>query len=386
MGRAPSTSVGVPGLISGGPVALAVTSYHLPRLPAGGKFSLRGDERREPNQPEDTFMSTAVAEDKKTGMKPSQLDQLKKFTRVVADTGDFESIKDFKPQDATTNPSLIFAATQKPQYARLLDEVIADRKNSGLGGAAQIEDMIDNLLVKFGCEILKIVPGRVSTETDARLSFDAEGSIRKARQLIELYAKRGIDRKRVLIKIASTWEGINAAEQLQREGINCNLTLLFSLPQAVRCAEAKVQLISPFVGRIYDWFKAANKRDYTGAEDPGVLSVQEIYTYYKKFGYETEVMGASFRNVGQIIELAGCDLLTISPELLDKLSKSDEPIERKLDPVKARNADVKRLELDEKTFRYLLNDDAMATEKTAEGIRKFAADIVKLEKFVAIKL
>ena len=331
-------------------------------------------------------MSTAIAEDKKTESKPSQLDQLKKFTKVVADTGDFESIKDFKPQDATTNPSLIFAATQKPQYAHLLDEVIAERRNSGLSGAVRIEDMIDNLLVKFGCEILKIVPGRVSTETDARLSFDTEGSIRKARQLIELYAKHGIDRKRVLIKIASTWEGINAAEQLQKEGINCNLTLLFSLAQAVRCAEAKVQLISPFVGRIYDWFKAANKRDYTGAEDPGVQSVQEIYTYYKKFGYGTEVMGASFRNVGQIIELAGCDLLTISPELLDQLSKSHEPIERKLDPAKAKEAGVKRLELDEKSFRYLLNDDAMATEKTAEGIRKFAADIVKLEKFVASKL
>ena len=198
--------------------------------------------------------------------------------------------------------------------------------------------MIDHLLVQFGCEILKIVPGRVSTETDARLSFDTEGSIKKGRQLIELYAKRGIDRKRVLIKIASTWEGINAAEQLQKEGINCNLTLLFSLPQAVRCAEAKVQLISPFVGRIYDWYQGANKRDYTGAEDPGVQSVQEIYTYYKKFGYETEVMGASFRNVGQILELAGCDLLTISPDLLDQLSKSHEPIERKLDPAKAERA------------------------------------------------
>jgi transaldolase len=331
-------------------------------------------------------MSTAVATKKKTESKTSQLDQLKKFTKVVADTGDFESIKDFKPQDATTNPSLIFAATQKPQYAHLLDEVIADRKNSGLSGAVRIEDMIDNLLVKFGCEILKIVPGRVSTETDARLSFDTEGSIRKARQLIDLYAKHGIDRKRVLIKVASTWEGINAAEQLQKEGIHCNLTLLFSLPQAVRCAEAKVQLISPFVGRIYDWFKAANQRDYTGAEDPGVQSVQEIYTYYKKFGYGTEVMGASFRNVGQIVELAGCDLLTISPELLDQLSKSHEPIERKLDPAKARNAEVKRLELDERSFRYLLNDDAMATEKTAEGIRKFAADIVKLERFVVSKL
>jgi len=331
-------------------------------------------------------MSTAVAEDKKAETKLSQLDQLKKFTKVVADTGDFESIKDFKPQDATTNPSLIFAATQKEKYAHLLREVIADRKSSGLSGAAQIEDIIDHLLVAFGFDILEIVPGRVSTETDARLSFDTEGSIKKARHLIELYEKRGIDRKRVLIKIASTWEGINAAEQLQKEGINCNLTLLFSLPQAVRCAEAKVQLISPFVGRIYDWYKAANKRDYTGAEDPGVQSVREIYTYYKKFGYNTEVMGASFRNVGQIIELAGCDLLTISPELLDKLSKSQEPIERKLDPAKAKDADVKKLELDEKTFRYLLNDDAMATEKTAEGIRKFAADIVKLERVIASKL
>ena len=331
-------------------------------------------------------MSTAVAEGTKTETKPSQLDQLKKFTKVVADTGDFESIKDFKPQDATTNPSLIFAATQKEQYAHLLEEVIAARKGNGLSGAAKIEDIIDHLLVQFGCDILEIVPGRVSTETDARLSFDTEGSINKARHLIELYEKRGIDRKRVLIKIASTWEGINAAEQLQKEGINCNLTLLFSLPQAVRCAEARVQLISPFVGRIYDWYKAANKRDYAGAEDPGVQSVREIYTYYKKFGYNTEVMGASFRNVGQILELAGCDLLTISPELLDKLSKSQEPIERKLDPAKAKEADVRRLELDEKTFRYLLNDDAMATEKTAEGIRKFAADIVKLEKFVASKL
>ena len=331
-------------------------------------------------------MSTAVAEDKKAETKLSQLDQLKKFTKVVADTGDFESIKDFKPQDATTNPSLIFAATQKEKYAHLLREVIADRKSSGLSGAAQIEDIIDHLLVAFGFDILEIVPGRVSTETDARLSFDTEGSIKKARHLIELYEKRGIDRKRVLIKIASTWEGINAAEQLQKEGVNCNLTLLFSLPQAVGCAEAKVQLISPFVGRIYDWYKAANKRDYSGAEDPGVQSVREIYTYYKKFGYNTEVMGASFRNVGQIIELAGCDLLTISPELLDKLSKSQEPIDRKLDPAKSKEADVKKLELDEKTFRYLLNDDAMATEKTAEGIRKFAADIVKLEKFVASNL
>jgi transaldolase len=331
-------------------------------------------------------MSTAVAEEKRTETKLNQLDQLKKFTKVVADTGDFESIRDFKPQDATTNPSLIYAATQKENYNHLLEEVLADRKNSGLSGAAQIEDIVEHLLVKFGAEILKIVPGRVSTETDARYSFDVEGSIGKARKLIELYKEQGIDRERVLIKIASTWEGINAVEQLQKEGIRCNMTLLFSLPQAVRAAEAKAQLISPFVGRIYDWFKAANKRDYAGAEDPGVESVKEIYTYYKKFDYPTEVMGASFRNIGEIQELAGCDLLTISPELMAKLSESTEPLERKLDPAKAKKEDLKRLEFDEKKFRYLLNDDAMATEKTAEGIRKFAADIVKLEKFIASKL
>ena len=331
-------------------------------------------------------MSTATVEPKKSETKLSQLEQLKKFTIVVADTGDFESIKDYKPQDATTNPSLIYAATQKEKYAHLLDEVIADRKKSGLSGAAQIEDIIEHLLIKFGCEILKIVPGRVSTETDARYSFDTEGSIAKAQQLIKLYKERGIGAERVLIKIASTWEGINAAEQLQKEGIKCNLTLMFSLPQAVRCAEAKVQLISPFVGRIYDWYKAHEKRDYTGPEDPGVQSVKEIYNYYKKFGYATEVMGASFRNVSQILELAGCDLLTISPDLLEKLSESDGPVERKLDPEKAKSANIERLEMDEKKFRYLFNDNAMATEKTSEGIRKFAADIVKLEKFVASKL
>ncbi len=331
-------------------------------------------------------MSTAVAEEKKTETKPNQLDQLKKFTKVVADTADFESMKEFKPQDATTNPSLVYAATQKPEYSRLLEEVLADRKKSGLSGHEQIEDICDHLLVQFGCDILEIVPGRVSTETDARLSFDVEGSIKKARRLIQLYEERQMPRERVLIKIASTWEGFNAAEQLQREGIRCNLTLMFSLPQAVRAAEAKVQLISPFVGRIYDWYKKEMKRDYAGAEDPGAQSVTEIYTYYKKFGIATEVMGASFRNVGQIRELAGCDALTISPELMKELSESIEPLERKLDPEKAKQAKIEKLKLDEKTFRYLLNDNAMATEKTAEGIRKFAADVVKLEKFVASKL
>jgi transaldolase len=331
-------------------------------------------------------MSTAIAESKKSESKVSQLEQLKKFTVVVADTGDFESIKEFKPRDATTNPSLIYAATQKEKYFHLLDEVLADRKKSGLSGQAQIEDVIDHLLVQFGSEILKIVPGRVSTETDARLSFDTQGSIDKGRQLIKIYEDRKIPRERVLIKIASTWEGIAAGEVLEKEGINCNLTLMFSLPQAVRCAEAGIELISPFVGRIYDWYKAANKRDYTGAEDPGVLSVDEIYNYYKKYGYKTEVMGASFRNIGQILELAGCDLLTISPDLLEKLAESYEPVERKLDPEKAKKADVPRLEMDEKKFRYLFNDNAMATEKTSEGIRKFSADIVKLEKFVAGKI
>src|SRR3954462_1729785 len=314
-------------------------------------------------------MSIAVVEEKKTGTKLNQLEQLKKFTKVVADTADFESIKQFKPEDATTNPSLVYAATQKQQYAHLIEEVLADRKKSGLSGHEQIEDICDHLLVQFGCDILEIVPGRVSTETDARLSFDVEGSINKARRLIQLYEERKISRERVLIKIASTWEGLNAAQQLQKEGIRCNLTLLFSLPQAVRAAEAKVQLISPFVGRIYDWYKKENKRDYVGTEDPGVQSVVEVYTYYKKFGYKTEVMGASFRNIGQIRELAGCDCLTISPELMKELAESTEPMQRKLDPEKAKSAKVERLELDEKKFKYLLNENAMAYEKTGEGIR-----------------
>ena len=329
-------------------------------------------------------MSTAVAEEKKT--KLNQLEQLKKFTKIVADTADFESIKDFKPQDATTNPSLVYAATQKPEYGHLLEEVLANRKKSGLSGPDQIEDICDHLLVQFGCDILEIVPGRVSTETDARLSYDVEGSIKKARRLIQLYQERKIPRERVLIKIASTWEGLNAAEQLQKEDIRCNLTLMFSLPQAVRAAEAKAQLISPFVGRIYDWYKKEYKRDYTGPEDPGVQSVIEIYTYYKKFDIPTEVMGASFRNTGQILELAGCDCLTISPELMEELAKSDAQVERKLTPEKAKATKIDKLELDEKKFRWLLNENAMAYEKTGEGIRKFAADVVKLEKFVASKM
>jgi transaldolase len=327
-----------------------------------------------------TGMSTETLE------KLSQLDQLKQFTKVVADTGDFESIQQFKPQDSTTNPSLIFAAVSQSEYAHLLDEVIANSKSSPLSGAAKIEDVIDHLLIAFGLEILKIVPGRVSTETDARLSFDTEGSIKKARQLIGLYERNGISRERVLIKIASTWEGIKAAEQLQKEGINCNLTLLFSFPQAVACAEAGVRLISPFVGRIYDWYKASTGKEYHGAEDPGVISVTKIYNYYKKYGHQTEVMGASFRNTGEIIELAGSDLLTISPKLLAELSSSNAPITRKLTPETAKGSDLGKVTFDEKAFRFAVNEDAMATEKLAEGIRKFSADIVKLEKMVAAKL
>jgi len=318
-------------------------------------------------------------------MPTSQLDQLKQFTTVVADTGDFESMKQYQPRDATTNPSLILAAASKPEYVHLVDQAVADRRNSGLTGAKRIEDIIDRVLVSFGTEILKIVPGRVSTETDARLSFDTTGTLAKARQLIALYEARGINRDRVLIKIASTWEGIRAAEILEREGIHCNLTLLFSFAQAVACAEAGVQLISPFVGRIYDWYKAAMKRDYVGAEDPGVQSVTQIYNYYKRFGYNTEVMGASFRNKGEITELAGCDLLTISPALLGELAASNEHMTRKLDAAAAKSLPLDRVTLDENTFRFQLNEDAMATEKTAEGIRKFSADIVKLEQLIESK-
>ena len=316
----------------------------------------------------------------------SQLDQLKEFTTVVADTGDFGSIKAFKPQDATTNPSLIYKAVQLDQYKPLLAKAVADNKGSSLGGEDLVKKIIDDLLILFGREILGIVPGRVSTEVDARLSFDTEATVEKARYLIGLYEKAGVSRDRILIKIASTWEGIKAAEIVQKEGIKCNLTLLFSLGQAIACAEAGVRLISPFVGRIYDYYKATTGKEYVGAEDPGVQSVNAIYNYYKKFGYETQVMGASFRNTGEILELAGCDLLTISPDLLKKLAESDEPVKRKLDPAIAKNSDVERINVDEKTFRWMLNEDAMATDKLADGIRKFAADIVSLEKIIAAEI
>jgi transaldolase len=315
----------------------------------------------------------------------TQLDQLKQFTTVVADSGDFATIKQFAPQDATTNPSLIFKAAQMPEYQFLVDKAIADNR-AKFSGDELLANVLDDLLVLFGTEILKIVPGRVSTETDANMSFDTEALVAKGRKFIELYKGQGIPRERVLIKIASTWEGIRAAEILQREGINCNLTLLFSLAQAVACAEAKVRLISPFVGRIMDWYKAKEKKEFAPAGDPGVLSVKEIYSYYKKFGYATQVMGASFRNVGEIQELAGCDLLTISPQLLGELQKSSAPLTRKLSPEMARDSRIEKLPLDEKKFRWLLNENAMATEKTSEGIRLFNADAQKLAGLVAAKL
>jgi len=316
----------------------------------------------------------------------NQLDQLKQFTTIVADTGDFESLKQYEPRDATTNPSLIFKAAQMPGYKSLVEKAIADNRKSGATGEALTGQIIDHLLVLFGVEILKILPGRVSTETDANLSFDTDALVRKAHHFIELYKKNGVGRERILIKIASTWEGIRAAEVLEKEGIHCNMTLLFSLVQAVACAEAKAKLISPFVGRILDWHKKNEGRDFSPAEDPGVRSVAEIYGYYKKFGYATEIMGASFRNIGEILELAGCDLLTISPQLLGELKKSTAPVARKLDPETARASKIERIPLDEKKFRWLMNESAMATEKTAEGVRLFNADAMKLAQYINAKL
>jgi len=304
----------------------------------------------------------------------NQLEQLKQFTTVVADTGDFQSIKAYAPQDATTNPSLILKAVQKPEYRPLLEKAVAE------SNSASVDEIVDRLLIAFGVEILKYVPGRVSTEIDAALSFDTEATVAKGRELIALYEAAGVKRERVLIKIASTWEGIRAAEILERDGIHCNLTLLFSLVQAVACAEAGVKLISPFVGRIYDWYKKSTGTDYQGADDPGVQSVKRIYQYYRKFGHDTEVMGASFRNTSQILELAGCDLLTISPDLLQKLADTEGSVERKL--TADAGAAIEKIAVDEKSFRFLLNEDAMATEKLAEGIRAFCADSVKLKKMI----
>lgn len=315
------------------------------------------------------------------------LEQLKKVTTVVADTGDFESMKEFKPQDTTTNPSLILAATEDSKYDSLIQDAVKYAKEHGGSKEEQLTTCMDKLSVNFGREILKIVPGRVSTEVDARLSFDTAATIEKARTLIRLYDEVGVAKEKVLIKIASTWEGIEAAKVLEQEGIHCNLTLLFSMAQAIACADAGVTLISPFVGRIYDWYKKDRGVDDIPVEqDPGVASVTDIFTYFKKFGYKTEIMGASFRKAEQIIELAGCDLLTISPKLLKELESRDETLERKLRPEDTRDADIEKITLDEKSFRWMLNEDAMGTEKLAEGIRKFSADIVKLEKKVSALL
>jgi len=317
----------------------------------------------------------------------NQLESLKKITTVVADTGDLEAMKQYKPQDATTNPSLLLKASQMPQYKHLVDDALARAAKTSGGKEAQTTAFMDNLAVNFGCEILKIVPGRVSTEVDATLSFDMQASVAKARHLIGLYDKAGIARERILIKLGTTWEGIRAAEVLEKEGIHCNMTLLFSFAQAVACAEAKVTLISPFVGRIYDWFKKSKGvSDIPIAEDPGVASVDRIYTYYKKYDYKTQVMGASFRKADQIRMLAGCDLLTISPDLLQELSAADGELPRRLSVEKAKAANVERISLDEKTFRWLHNEDAMGTDKLAEGIRAFNVDGRKLEAFAQKEL
>ena len=306
------------------------------------------------------------------------LEALREHTTIVADTGDFESIRKYTPRDATTNPSLILKAAQMEEYSELVNKVTYESKN--------IDDALDKLAVFFGLEILKIVPGRVSTEVDARLSFDETATLKKARSLIARYEKNGINRERILIKIASTWEGIRAAEELEKEGIHCNLTLLFSFAQAIACAEAKVRLISPFVGRIMDWHKAKTGQEFSPSEDPGVQSVTRIYNYYKKYDYATEVMGASFRNIGEITELAGCDLLTISPKLLDQLQETRGEIQRKLSRASAVASSDERVTLNESAFRWELNEDACATEKLSEGIRRFAADTEKLESFIHLKL
>jgi transaldolase len=312
-------------------------------------------------------------------MPMNALDRLKAVTTVVADTGDFHAMKAHAPRDATTNPSLILKAVAAPGYRGLLEATVAAAR----GEPADL--VADRLLVRFGAEILQIVPGRVSTEVDARLSFDTEATVARAHRLVELYRAAGVDPARVLVKIASTWEGIRAAERLERDGIRCNLTLLFGFPQAVACADAGVTLISPFVGRIYDWYRKRDGVDYAGDDDPGVQSVRRIYAYFKHFGYPTEVMGASFRNIGQILALAGCDLLTISPELLGALQSSDAEVARALDPASAAKAPVHAVTYNEASFRWALNEDAMATEKLAEGIRAFAADAVKLDKMIGAR-
>lgn len=311
----------------------------------------------------------------------SKLEKLRQMTTIVVDTGDIESIKKFHPTDATTNPSLIESAIKKPEYQILIQDAEQYSRKKGKTAKEKCSLLLDKLFVNVGAEILKLIPGRVSTEVDARLSFDTEGSIHKAQHLVELYEEMGVTRDRILIKLASTWEGGLAAKELEKLGIHTNLTLLFSLPQAIHCAESKVTLISPFVGRILDWYKAFEKvQGYAPTEDPGVKSVTAIYNYYKKFGYKTQIMGASFRNKEQILELAGCDLLTIAPQLLAELSQADGDVPRKLDPQKAKEMSIEKIAMDEKTFRLMLNEDAMATEKLSEGIRNFAKAAIKLEQ------
>jgi transaldolase len=310
------------------------------------------------------------------------LESLKQYSTVVADTGDIEAIAEYQPQDATTNPSLLYQAAQKPQYEHLVDDALHHAMHFPGDRAARTEAFMDKLLVNFGTEILKVIPGRVSNEVNAALSFDVEGSLAKARKLIGMYEQEGIGRERILIKLASTWEGIRTAEQLEREGIHCNLTLLFSFAQAVACAEAGVTLISPFVGRIYDWYKKERGSDIPADEDPGVASVTRIYHYFKKFGYKTQIMGASFRKVDQVTRLAGCDLLTISPELLEQMQETDGEVSRRLSVEGARASSLAKVHLDEKTFRWMHNEDAMAVEKLSEGIRKFHADTRRLEQYV----
>ena len=315
------------------------------------------------------------------------LSQLKAHSIIVADTGDFASLRKYQPRDATTNPSLLLKAAEMPEYSELVGRVLTESRQGATPASQTVSIALDRLAVAFGLEILKIVPNRVSTEVDARLSFDREATLRKAREIIGMYDKADIPRERILVKIASTWEGISAAGELKKEGINCNLTLLFSMAQAVACADAGVQLISPFVGRILDWYKKSSGKDsYPPAEDPGVVSVTEIYHYYKKHGIKTEVMGASFRNVGEILELAGSDLLTISPTLLDEMQKTQGTVTRKLNPSESAAKGGPKINLDEKAFRWMLNENQMATEKLSDGIRLFAADARKLEKAIAARL
>lgn len=316
-------------------------------------------------------------------MGQSQLEQLKKMTVVVCDTGDISSIKQYAPTDATTNPSLIYAAAQEKEYQYLIDEAIEFGQSKGTDSRHQMGQIIDRLMVNFGKEILKIVPGRVSTEVDARLSFDVQGSIQRAIHLIDLYENAGVDRKRILIKLASTWEGVEAARHLEKEGIHCNMTLMFSLPQAIAAAEAGATLISPFVGRILDWYKQHENVDgYPADKDPGVLSVTQIFNYYKKFGYTTQVMGASFRNVDEVLALAGCDLLTIAPKFLSELQNSTEPVTQKLKSENAKGSAIEKVHFDEKSFRFAMNDNQMAIEKLSDGIRRFSADLIKLESYL----